>query len=161
MGTNFSEILIKILTFSFKKMRLKVSSAKWRLLCLGFNVLITLLLLSVSDVSELGNVKHHDNHHYVGTRIRAIWWLQENGRPQTHACHDPRSIQIIDQSQPEIRNGWHLIWLGTEIILAMKYSIWHQYHIAFFPFIKEIEYKWWRHVFEGYLFYWPFVRGIH
>ena len=39
LGTNFSEILIGILTFSFKKMRLKVSSAKRRPLCLGLNVL--------------------------------------------------------------------------------------------------------------------------
>ena len=39
LGTNFSEILIKILTFSFKKMRLKVSSANWRPFCLGLNVL--------------------------------------------------------------------------------------------------------------------------
>ena len=39
VGTNFSEILIEILTFSFKKMRLKVSSAKWRPFCLGLNVL--------------------------------------------------------------------------------------------------------------------------
>ena len=38
-GTNFSEISIKILTFSFAKMRLKVSSAKWRPFCLGLNVL--------------------------------------------------------------------------------------------------------------------------
>ena len=30
LGTNFSEILIEILSFSFKKMRLKISSAKWR-----------------------------------------------------------------------------------------------------------------------------------
>ena len=30
LGTNFSEILIEILTLSFKKMRLKMSSAKWR-----------------------------------------------------------------------------------------------------------------------------------
>ena len=29
-GTNFSEFLIEILTFSFSKMSLKVSSAKWR-----------------------------------------------------------------------------------------------------------------------------------
>ena len=35
LGTNFSEILIEILTFSFKKMRLKVSSAKRRPFCLG------------------------------------------------------------------------------------------------------------------------------
>ena len=39
LGTNFSEILIEILTFWFKKMRLKVSSAKWRPFCLGLNVL--------------------------------------------------------------------------------------------------------------------------
>ena len=41
LGTNFSEILIEILTFSFKKMRLKVSSAKRRPFCLGLNVLMT------------------------------------------------------------------------------------------------------------------------
>ena len=33
-GTNFSEILIGIQTFSFKKMYLKISSAKWRPFCL-------------------------------------------------------------------------------------------------------------------------------
>ena len=38
LGTNFSEILSEILTFSFKKMRLKVSSAKRRPFCLGLNV---------------------------------------------------------------------------------------------------------------------------
>ena len=38
LGTNFSEILIGIHKFSFKKMRLKVSSAKWRPCCLGLNV---------------------------------------------------------------------------------------------------------------------------
>ena len=39
LGTNFSEILIAIKTFSFKKMPLKMSSAKWRPFCLGLNVL--------------------------------------------------------------------------------------------------------------------------
>ena len=39
LGTNFSEILIEIVTFSSKKMRLKVSSAKRRPFCLGLNVL--------------------------------------------------------------------------------------------------------------------------
>ena len=39
LGTNFSEILFQILAFSFKKMRLKVSSAKWRPFCIGLNVL--------------------------------------------------------------------------------------------------------------------------
>ena len=39
LGTNFSEILIEILKFSFKKMHLKVASAKRRPFCLGLNVL--------------------------------------------------------------------------------------------------------------------------
>ena len=39
LGTNFSEILIEILTFSLKKMHLKMSSAKRRPICLGLNVL--------------------------------------------------------------------------------------------------------------------------
>ena len=42
LGTNFSEILVAILTFSLKKMSLKVSSAKRRPFCLGLNVLIIL-----------------------------------------------------------------------------------------------------------------------
>ena len=45
LGTNFSEISIEILLFSFKKMRLKVSSAKWRPFCLGLNVLTNSTLL--------------------------------------------------------------------------------------------------------------------
>ena len=39
LGTNFNQILIEIHKFSFKKMRLKVASAKWRTFCLGLNVL--------------------------------------------------------------------------------------------------------------------------
>ena len=46
LGTNFSEILIEILTFSFKKMRMKVSSAKRRPFCLSLNVLKSFLMLS-------------------------------------------------------------------------------------------------------------------
>ena len=38
LGTNFSEILIEIHIFSFKKMHLKTSSAKWWPFCLGLNV---------------------------------------------------------------------------------------------------------------------------
>ena len=40
LGTNISEILSEIHTFSFKKMHLKMSSGRWRTFCLGLNVLI-------------------------------------------------------------------------------------------------------------------------
>ena len=39
LGTYFSEILIEIVLFSFKEMRLKISSAKMWPFCLGHNVL--------------------------------------------------------------------------------------------------------------------------
>ena len=38
LRTNFNENLMEILIFSFRKMRLKVSSAKWRPFCNGLNV---------------------------------------------------------------------------------------------------------------------------
>ena len=40
-GTNFSEILIGIDVFSFRKMHLKMASGKWRPFCLGLNELNT------------------------------------------------------------------------------------------------------------------------
>ena len=51
LGTNFSEILIAILTFSFKKIRLKVSSAKWRPFCLGLNVLKGSQVINLAEQS--------------------------------------------------------------------------------------------------------------
>ena len=39
LGTNFSEILIEIHAFSFKKVHLKMSSGKWRPFWLGLNVI--------------------------------------------------------------------------------------------------------------------------
>ena len=39
LGTNFREVLVEILIFSFKKMRLKVSSAKRQPFCLDLNEL--------------------------------------------------------------------------------------------------------------------------
>ena len=48
LGTNFSEILIGILTFSFKKMRLKVSSAKWWLFCLSLKSVVSEMVAILS-----------------------------------------------------------------------------------------------------------------
>ena len=53
LGTNFIEIIIKILAFSFKKMRLKVLSAKWRPFCLGLNVLRLQLYLPGAPLTDM------------------------------------------------------------------------------------------------------------
>ena len=54
LGTNFSEILIEILTFSFKKMRLKVSSAKRRPFCLGLNGVKIIWEVEIKELKYLG-----------------------------------------------------------------------------------------------------------
>ena len=48
LGTNFSEILIEIHAFSFRKIHLKMSSGKWRPFYLGLNVLNKVLLTYLS-----------------------------------------------------------------------------------------------------------------
>ena len=51
LGTNFSEILNEVITFSFTKMRLKMSSDKLRPFCLGLNVLTNTYPLLVLELS--------------------------------------------------------------------------------------------------------------
>ena len=48
LGTNFNEIVIAIQTFSVKKMHLKMSSGKWRPLCLGL-IVLTIKCVSVTE----------------------------------------------------------------------------------------------------------------
>ena len=68
LGKNLSEILIEILTFSFKKMRLKVSSAKRRPFCLGLNVLNKRQTHKKSTIIFYfsNNLTMHDAHIYAG-----------------------------------------------------------------------------------------------
>ena len=55
LGTNFSEILIGIHTFSFKEMHSKLSSAKWRPFCLGLNELKPFHKLSLGNIVQWWN----------------------------------------------------------------------------------------------------------
>ena len=57
-----SEILIGIQIFSFKKMHLKLSSAKWRPVCLGLNVLnLDFMLWNTNTWNWRINRKNHRN----------------------------------------------------------------------------------------------------
>ena len=58
LGTNLSEILIKIITFSFKKMRSKVSSGKRGPSCLGLDVLKVSSLNICYELCILWNCCH-------------------------------------------------------------------------------------------------------
>ena len=77
-GTYFSEILIGIHTFSFNKMHLKMSSAKWRPFCFGLNVLKVPRDLSMKDkilIIVVFHVSFLGQHHYLNN-----WWLH-SGMP--------------------------------------------------------------------------------
>ena len=72
LGTNFSENLSKIYTFSFKKMHLKMSSAKWREFCLGLNVLKFFLMkdkdrYTLSGISQ--GMRCNDASHWLGSYL--------------------------------------------------------------------------------------------
>ena len=82
LGTNFSEILIEIITFAFKKMRLKVSSGKWRPFCLGLNVLndydYDILIYILTDVCMFSSCEIKNGHTFYfavvseGQRTREV-----------------------------------------------------------------------------------------
>ena len=59
LETNFSENLIGIQTISFNKMRLKMSSAKWRPFCLGLNVLIKHLTKAKRNKTDNNKTKQN------------------------------------------------------------------------------------------------------
>ena len=61
LGINFSEILIEIYAFSFKKTHLKMSSGKWRPFCIGLDVLIE----SLYDLNE----KRHFDEVFITGKI--------------------------------------------------------------------------------------------
>ena len=66
LRTNFNEIISEIHTFSFNKMHLKMSSAKWRHFCLGPN----LKMANISSVPQ--RVKWHSSSSLLTT------WVQTN-----------------------------------------------------------------------------------
>ena len=101
LWTKFSEILIEIPTFSFKKMRLKVSSAKWRPFCLGLNVLISLL----EQITRLQNTIF-----FLPFASSESWnWAQ-----------------ALVSTVPVARNGfWQCSTLSMSVTLLYSYQ-WHK-----------------------------------
>ena len=71
LGTNFIEILIGIQTFSFNKMHLKMSSAKWRPFCLGLNVLNH--ASKRVPASPASSASHGTNYRSLSFMMKRIW----------------------------------------------------------------------------------------
>ena len=88
LGTNFSEILSKNHTFSFKKMLLKMSSAKWQPSWLGLNVL-TMLKIMTGCLTARSNYPINDDSTAVRSGLHNYTYSQCKW-----ACCEPRSQYI-------------------------------------------------------------------
>ena len=99
LGTNFSEILIVIQIFSFKKMRLKMSSAKWRPFCPGLNVLkgCSKLIYSVkllSTVRNLNNLNSNRTLNTIMTSFSTFHYIFEFSRNNSCSIFQAGAMQI-------------------------------------------------------------------
>ena len=84
LGTNISEILFGIQTFSFNKMHFKMSSARWRPFCVGLNVLIlSKYTVVTSDIC-------------IHNQLRCLQWIIGiHGLPETISVHCSQKLYVI------------------------------------------------------------------
>ena len=91
LGTNASEILIEILTFSIKKGRLKVSSAKRQPFCLGLNVLMASQRSQRHDA-----LKAYQNVRSLNPDIQFKYWPVYDAEP-VRSCDYKYHLPRIDR----------------------------------------------------------------
>ena len=98
LGTNFSEIVIEIHTFSFKKTCFKLSSGKWRPFCLGLNVL---KLILPSDIStHISQGCYNGTGAMIAPEVKWPWriWVKSTGTmPQKKS--DKQSLVLTTRQQ--------------------------------------------------------------
>ena len=87
LGTNFIESLIGIITFSIKKMHLKMSSGNWRPFCLGLNELRVIVL-------HLWLYQNHEPFILVDVDNRG--WNVAQWVVLVKNSHDPLSADLVN-----------------------------------------------------------------
>ena len=107
LATNFSEILAEIITVSFKKMYLKVSSVKWRPFCLGLNVLKMIFQQVFSYFTnnkllyenQYGFRKHHSTELAAIVPIDRNFSYMDTGKiPICIFLDSPKAFDDVDRS---------------------------------------------------------------
>ena len=111
-GTNFSEILSEIHTFSFKKIHRKMLSTKWQQFCLHLNVLTLIMLnlyektwkyiwishnsLTLKHLRSLNFTSKDDKFiHSAYSQYHSYWWPGD-ARSQAINSHD---IDLVCQKK--------------------------------------------------------------
>ena len=139
-GTNFSEILIGIQTFSFKKMHLKMSSAKWRPFCLGLNVLNSQMSLHIlpswtSYVVSIMRILGKKNNHVI-TTPQFILYIVYRWSHWPRSCSKrslvwtkrwSSTLVLWTRSSQTNRNNrkksLNLLWVHTYTMMKRQYTI--------------------------------------
>ena len=85
LGTNFSEILIEIRSFSFKKMHFKMSSGKWRPFCIGHNVLKGSLAPEVANLQD----------RLINSASNEYWWSKVMWIELSQVFNKGKTLAII------------------------------------------------------------------
>ena len=159
LGTNFSEFLIQIQTFSFKKIHLKMSSAKWGPFCLGLNVLN--ILSSMECICSIWATWHMccynlalpiETSKYTGLQCK--WWYgywmysviyMQSCRPgtmkiQTHLKHRrQREREILVPNRQQAITWANDYKFHIHIYLECICSIWATWHMCCYNLALSIE----------------------
>ena len=101
LGINLSEILIEINTFSFNKMHLKMSSAKWRLFRLGLNVLNPRHVLSEIIgliYQQISYLKHFSQNLWNYMSQTCVWKF--HGKYQTVTELHVHQVNVFNSLRP-------------------------------------------------------------
>ena len=118
LGTNFSEILIGIQIFSFKKMKLKMSSAKCRPFCLGLNVL--------RDGESKVTISYESDFHsyiylfttgldrFVAPRLMMTSSNGNSFRVTGHLCGEFTRHRRIPRTKASDAELWCFLWSAPE-----------------------------------------------
>ena len=144
LGTNFSEILGKIHSFSLKKMHLKMSSAKGRLFSLGLNELT--IQYPKKTMTFLFNSWQHCVHRWPGAEWYSVIISQaQNLQIIFQDCHtkniqtsgqisemDMISRKIMDQNFRILT--WHL-WNKHHYFWKMFLKFQNGWRVCYFQFI--------------------------
>ena len=132
--THFNDILFEIQKFSFKKMHLKTSSAKWHTFCLSLNVLMAYSTAELNDkkwvqficilltycvtflsVYTTHGMKTKEVFLYWKRKL-ACWWWPVLGQSSCYPLMLVKSLQFMEDQVPSLQTSGLNKWVGSSSI---------------------------------------------
>ena len=153
LGTNVSEILTKLHTFSFKKMHLKTSSAKRRPFCPGLNMLITY----VNPLENAIAIIEKFTGLHSSCSYRVAW---SNMYQNVKANQRTKSVyKCLDKSYRILIYEWHIVQFQSLLsgllyfLVKMNCKYYTKgHHVSFNDTSSSYENLWGRGIFHHCLF---------